>query len=129
MSGRYYVPAIIMRWNIPGATGILRFRCEQASNEITINNHYLQICRTPVNGAPVPGHRRMGLAWNVVTSPGEPGPFREAVGAMQAAAVRSEIELSPIRPPQRLAPYSYALGAEVKPPEPGAAERAEGSDT
>jgi hypothetical protein len=28
--------------------------------------------------------------------------------------VRSEIELGPIRPPQRLAPYSYALGAEVK---------------
>jgi hypothetical protein len=48
---------------------------------------------------------------------------------MQAAAVRSEIELSPIRPPQRLAPYSYALGAEVKPPEPGAVEHAEGSDT
>lgn len=33
---------------------------------------------------------------------------------MQAAIVRSEIELGPIRPPQRLAPYSYALGAEVK---------------
>jgi hypothetical protein len=31
--------------------------------------------------------------------------------------VRSEIELGPIRPPQRLAPYSYALGAEVKHPE------------
>lgn len=27
------------------------------------------------------------------------------------------IELGPIRPPQRLAPYSYALGAEVKHPE------------
>jgi len=33
---------------------------------------------------------------------------------MKAAAVRPEIELGPIRPPQRLAPYSYALGAEVK---------------
>lgn len=33
---------------------------------------------------------------------------------MNAARVRSEIELGPIRPPQRLAPYSYALGAEVK---------------
>src|SRR5699024_2965786 len=47
----------------------------------------------------------------------EPAPFREAVAAMQAATVRPEIELDPIRPPQRLAPYSYALGAEVKPPE------------
>ena len=36
---------------------------------------------------------------------------------MTAAQVRSEIELGPIRPPQRLAPYSYALGAEVKHPE------------
>ena len=33
---------------------------------------------------------------------------------MNAAEVRPEIELGPIRPPQRLAPYSYALGAEVK---------------
>jgi hypothetical protein len=36
---------------------------------------------------------------------------------MNAATVRSEIELGPIRPPQRLAPYSYALGAEVKRPD------------
>lgn len=33
---------------------------------------------------------------------------------MNAAGVRPEIELGPIRPPQRLAPFSYALGAEVK---------------
>lgn len=36
---------------------------------------------------------------------------------MNAAGVRPEIELGPIRPPQRLAPYSYALGAEVKHPD------------
>ncbi|WP_231608681.1 DUF3000 domain-containing protein [Mycobacterium shottsii] len=36
---------------------------------------------------------------------------------MNAVTVRPEIELGPIRPPQRLAPYSYALGAEVKHPE------------
>jgi hypothetical protein len=36
---------------------------------------------------------------------------------MNAAEVRSETELGPIRPPQRLAPYSYALGAEVRRPE------------
>jgi hypothetical protein len=47
----------------------------------------------------------------------EPAPFREAVAAMNAATVRPEIELGPIRPPQRLAPYSYALGAEVKHPD------------
>jgi hypothetical protein len=44
----------------------------------------------------------------------EPAQFREAVAAMNAAEVRAEIELGPIRPPQRLAPFSYALGAEVK---------------
>jgi hypothetical protein len=44
----------------------------------------------------------------------EPAQFREAVAAMNATTVRPEIELGPIRPPQRLAPYSYALGAEVK---------------
>jgi hypothetical protein len=48
----------------------------------------------------------------------EPTQFREAVAAMNAAEVRPEIELGPIRPPQRLAPYSYALGAEVRRPEP-----------
>ncbi|CAN5630361.1 DUF3000 domain-containing protein [soil metagenome] len=36
---------------------------------------------------------------------------------MNAATVRAEIEVGPIRPPQRLAPFSYAVGAEVKHPE------------
>lgn len=46
----------------------------------------------------------------------EPVEFRDAVAAMNAATVRAEIELGPIRPPQRLAPFSYALGAEVRHP-------------
>ena len=50
-------------------------------------------------------------------SSAEPAPFREAVATMNAASVRPEIELGPIRPPQRLAPFSYALGAEVKHPD------------
>lgn len=33
---------------------------------------------------------------------------------MHAANVRPEIEIGSIRPPQRLAPYSHALGAEVR---------------
>ncbi len=57
----------------------------------------------------------MGLASHTVTS-AEPAQFRTAVAAMNAATVRPEIELGPIRPPQRLAPYSYALGAEVRHP-------------
>lgn len=50
-------------------------------------------------------------------TPAEPTVFSDAVATMDAAVVRSEIELSPIPPPQRLAPYSYALGAEVRQPE------------
>ena len=47
---------------------------------------------------------------------------------MNGATVRSEIELGPIRPPQRLAPYSYALGAEIKHPDLDIVpERSEGS--
>ncbi len=44
----------------------------------------------------------------------EPAQFRAAVDAMGTASVHPRIELAPIRPPQRLAPYSYAIGAEVK---------------
>jgi hypothetical protein len=57
----------------------------------------------------------------------EPAVFRAAVTAMNAAIVRPEIELGPIRPPQRLAPFSYALGAEVRHPETDIVpERSEG---
>ncbi|MBF6329754.1 DUF3000 domain-containing protein [Nocardia transvalensis] len=47
----------------------------------------------------------------------EPAQFRAAVDAMGTASVHPRIELAPIRPPQRLAPYSYAIGAEVKHPD------------
>jgi Protein of unknown function (DUF3000) len=61
-----------------------------------------------------------------VTS-GEPAEFHDAVDAMNAAIVRPEIELGPIRPPQRLAPFSYASGAEVKHAEaPVVPEQSEG---
>lgn len=48
---------------------------------------------------------------------GQPAHFRDAVEAMGRAAVHPNIEVGPIRPPQRLAPYSYAIGAEVSRPE------------
>ena len=57
----------------------------------------------------------------------EPAQFKAAVAAMNTVEVRSEIELGPIRPPQRLAPFSYALGAEVRHPETAIVpERSEG---
>lgn len=52
-----------------------------------------------------------------MTNPGstaEPAPFRSAIEAMHRAVVHPSIELGPIRPPQRLAPFSYAMGAEVQ---------------
>ena len=57
----------------------------------------------------------------------EPAQFQAAVAAMNTVEVRPEIELGPIRPPQRLAPFSYALGAEVRHPETAIVpERSEG---
>ena len=67
-------------------------------------------------GAPAYATAPIGLASQNVTS-AEPAQFRTAVAAMNAATVRQEIELGPIRPPQRLAPFSYALGAEVRHPD------------
>ncbi|MFF4956285.1 DUF3000 domain-containing protein [Streptomyces sp. NPDC001222] len=42
-----------------------------------------------------------------------PAPFRAAVDALRTARLRAEIEVEPTRPPQRLAPFSYALEAAV----------------
>ncbi len=42
-----------------------------------------------------------------------PLPFRTAVDALRATQPRPEIELAPTRPPQRLAPFAYALEATV----------------
>ncbi|MFT4127358.1 MAG: DUF3000 domain-containing protein [Gordonia sp. (in: high G+C Gram-positive bacteria)] len=50
-------------------------------------------------------------------APSEPADFRAAVESLHSARIRRDIEVGPIRPPQRLAPYSYALGAEVSIPE------------
>ncbi|MDV8000363.1 DUF3000 domain-containing protein [Rhodococcus sp. IEGM 1408] len=46
---------------------------------------------------------------------GEPEVFREAVESLSRLEVRPEISVGPIRPPQRLAPYSHALGVEILP--------------
>jgi hypothetical protein len=44
---------------------------------------------------------------------GAPEIFRQAVEAIGRTAVRSEVLVEPLRPPQRLAPYSYAVSAEI----------------
>lgn len=55
----------------------------------------------------------------MTSSPTADGPetFRAAVASMHDARVRSEISVGAIRPPQRLAPYSHAIGLEVLHPE------------
>lgn len=45
----------------------------------------------------------------------EPADFRAAVESLHTGQIRPDIEVGSIRPPQRLAPFSYALGAEVTP--------------
>jgi hypothetical protein len=45
--------------------------------------------------------------------PSAPEPFRAAVAALEGTRVRPEVRVEPIRPPQRLAPWSYAVSADV----------------
>lgn len=45
--------------------------------------------------------------------PQTPPAFTRAVESMHAAKVRPELSLGTIRPPQRLAPFSHAVGLEV----------------
>ncbi|MEI5097954.1 DUF3000 domain-containing protein [Streptomyces sp. PmtG] len=42
-----------------------------------------------------------------------PPPFRAAVDGLRGARLRPQIEVEPTRPPQRLAPFAYALEAAV----------------
>lgn len=50
-------------------------------------------------------------------SAGTPREFSEAVESMHAASLRPELILGSIRPPQRLAPYSHAIGIELELPD------------
>ncbi|MFL0578405.1 DUF3000 domain-containing protein [Dietzia sp. 179-F 9C3 NHS] len=56
------------------------------------------------------------MSTSVNTGAAEPEIFRTAVESLSRLEVRPEISVGPIRPPQRLAPYSHALGVEVVPP-------------
>jgi len=42
-----------------------------------------------------------------------PEIFRAAVASLTRTPVRAEVRVEPLRPPQRLAPWSYALSAEI----------------
>jgi hypothetical protein len=49
----------------------------------------------------------------VTVAPEEPELFRRAVASLSSVRPRPEIELTTVRAPQRLAPWAYALSAEV----------------
>lgn len=51
-----------------------------------------------------------------------PEIFRAAVVSLTATLVRPEVRVEPLRPPQRLAPWSYAISADVR------ADEADGGD-
>lgn len=43
-----------------------------------------------------------------------PEIFRAAVASLTSTRVRREVRVEPLRPPQRLAPWSYAVSADVR---------------
>ena len=51
--------------------------------------------------------------------PEQPKPqlFRDAVASLTGTRVRAEVRVEPLRPPQRLAPWSYAISADVISPD------------
>ncbi len=66
-------------------------------------------------GAPTNLHDRASSANGSQTAePSTPAAFTEAVESLHTAQLRSEITLGTIRPPQRLAPFSHAIGLEVE---------------
>lgn len=49
--------------------------------------------------------------------PAPPQLFRDAVESLTTAVVRREVRVESLRPPQKLAPYSYAVSAEIPGPD------------
>jgi len=49
--------------------------------------------------------------------PVTPDLFRRAVRSLTSTAVRREVHVEPLRPPQRLAPWSYAISTDVRGPD------------
>jgi hypothetical protein len=68
--------------------------------------------------ASVPGAAKMGDGSDEIDLPVEdtsrPAIFRDAVASLTGTRLRREVRVEPLRPPQRLAPWSYAIAAEVR---------------
>lgn len=65
---------------------------------------------TPLNRATA----GRGATFGADDETGTPAVFTRAVESMHRAELRPEITLGTIRPPQRLAPFSHAIGLEVE---------------
>ena len=70
------------------------------------------------------GPDRGNVTDDLVGDAARPAIFRDAVANLTAARVRHEVRVEPLRPPQRLAPWSYAISADVR--SAGGAEMATG---
>ncbi|HYU66318.1 MAG TPA: DUF3000 family protein, partial [Jatrophihabitantaceae bacterium] len=66
---------------------------------------------TPAQTAPVADEAVQPRDRDPATAPAE---FRAAVSSLRQAVVRPEVRVEPIRSPQRLAPWSYAVAADVR---------------
>ena len=67
-------------------------------------------------GAAPPSLTRVVLQLPVVTRSSAPEAFQQAVAALRALRTRPEVQLEEVRAPQRLAPWAFALTAEVTGP-------------
>ncbi len=61
-----------------------------------------------VPGSTVPGTGEPGT-----DAPAQPDVFRAAVHSLTGTPVRAEVRVEPLRAPQKLAPYSYAVSADI----------------
>ena len=68
-----------------------------------------------VGSGPVgPGEGRAAGIERPAGEQARPEIFRTAVASLTGTAVRHEVRVEPLRPPQRLAPWSYAISADVR---------------
>ncbi len=76
----------------------------------------MAVCRVTgtANGAPVSSISSVPASSEPdPDAPTSPEPFRLAVAALLATTVRAEARVEPIRAPQRLAPWTYALSTDI----------------
>ena len=69
---------------------------------------------TPVHPAQMASEPPPSRENDPATAPAE---FRAAVSSLRRTTVRPEVRVEPIRSPQRLAPWSYAVAADVRGPD------------